>query len=96
MSGCCVVILISFLALTSPGFARSVPAQEQPQTIIELWVTGDDGVTQRFREGYEANLESAGFVLAMGEQARATNTTKTAAAKLHRRRSNKALQLTAR
>jgi hypothetical protein len=152
MIRCCAVILITFLTLTSPGFARSVLVQERPQTIIELWVTGDDGVTQRFREGYEADLESAGFVLALGGQARTANTlvvevptnlrfdrigtryrvkftlefaapsgqiigkskgacwdeelavcikravaqTKTAAAKLHRRRSNKALQLTAR
>jgi hypothetical protein len=148
----CVVIFVAFLTLTSLPSARAVLAQKRSQTIIELWRTGDDGVTLRFADGFEADLQSAGFVLAPGGQARTANTlvveiptnldfepigrrhrvrfrlefaapsgqamgksrgscwedelalcikravaqTKTAAAKLHRRRSNKALQLTAR
>src|ERR1700730_7845316 len=70
----CVVIFVTFLTLTSSAFSRSLLVQERSQTIIELWRTGDDGVTLRFTDGFEADLQSAGFVLAIGGQARTANT----------------------
>ena len=64
-----------FLAVTISAFAQAeLKPRRRYRTAIELWRVGDDGLTLRFAAQFEADLRSAGFVMAVGGEARTSNT----------------------